>query len=358
MKRSVRLSLKFANSGKKCQIGMIMDEYVSVVNKYIDVLWKEGVVEDRFVGKEDQKQVETWLTERLKQCAGKQALQMVKSQNKNEEKVKPEYKKRVMELDQRFVTFMGNSKGFDEWIKIGSVGNKIRFLVPVKFHRNYKKYAELGWERKKSVRIVDHEGNLYVDVFFEKAFVKNNKSRQMGIDMGMNKVICTSEGEKIGEEFNRLLDKIGRKKHGSKAWGRAIKEKNEYVDVCVKKLPMKELGYLYIEDLTGINKRTMSVVRKRFRDRRMRWSYRHLIKRINLSCEEDGVHCHEINPAYTSQACSRCGFVHKLNRSCEIFLCRNCGYTEDADINASRNILKSGLTWQNMVAKRTKAGVA
>jgi IS605 OrfB family transposase len=322
------------------------------------VLWKEGEIEGKFMQKEDQCKVDTWLSERLKQCAGKQALQMVKSQNKKEDKAKPEYNARVMELDQRFVTFCGGSEGFDEWIRIGSIGNKMIFCLPVKFHRHYNKYVKEGWERKKSIRIREYNGNLYVDIFFEKAFEKNNKEKQMGIDIGINKVICTSEGEKIGDGFNGLLDKIGRKQHGSKAWHRAIREKNEYINICVKKINFKELGYLHIEDLTGINKRTMKVVRKRFRNRRMMWSYRHLKERIKLSCEVDGVHCHEINPAYTSQACSKCGFVHKLNRSCEIFLCRNCGYKEDADINASRNILKSGLTWQNMVAKRTKAGVA
>ncbi|MBT9165241.1 MAG: hypothetical protein DDT23_01256 [candidate division WS2 bacterium] len=64
-----------------------------------------------------------------------------------------------------------------------------------------------------------------------------------------------------------------------------------------------------------------------------------------------------IAPAYTSQTCSYCGFVHKLNRNSEIFKCRNCDYTLDADYNASLNILNLGLAQQSMVAGNMKGNV-
>ena len=45
-----------------------------------------------------------------------------------------------------------------------------------------------------------------------------------------------------------------------------------------------------------------------------------------------------MNPKYTSQRCSKCGFVHKGNRSGLGFRCGNCGFCLNADLNASRNI--------------------
>jgi putative transposase len=46
-----------------------------------------------------------------------------------------------------------------------------------------------------------------------------------------------------------------------------------------------------------------------------------------------------VNPQYTSQTCSSCGFVHKDNRiSQSEFKCQQCGHEEDADKNASKNI--------------------
>ncbi len=51
-----------------------------------------------------------------------------------------------------------------------------------------------------------------------------------------------------------------------------------------------------------------------------------------------------INPAYTSQACSACGHVSKENRTSQaVFRCVVCGHAENADLNAARNILASGI---------------
>ncbi|NES86846.1 MAG: transposase [Moorea sp. SIO2B7] len=51
----------------------------------------------------------------------------------------------------------------------------------------------------------------------------------------------------------------------------------------------------------------------------------------------------EVNPQYSSQECSQCGYLSPKNRDKEKFLCENCGYCENADIQASRNILEPGL---------------
>ena len=51
-----------------------------------------------------------------------------------------------------------------------------------------------------------------------------------------------------------------------------------------------------------------------------------------------------INPAYTSQMCSACGYVHKDNRKTQDdFTCLSCGFTANADHNAALNILKKGV---------------
>ena len=46
----------------------------------------------------------------------------------------------------------------------------------------------------------------------------------------------------------------------------------------------------------------------------------------------------EVDPAYTSQLCPICGCVDKNNRNSKSFKCTCCGYTDDADHNASVNI--------------------
>jgi len=61
-------------------------------------------------------------------------------------------------------------------------------------------------------------------------------------------------------------------------------------------------------------------------------------------------------PAHrTSQTCSSCGFVHADNRKTQqSFLCLQCGYDENADLNAAKNILSAGIH----AGKLTAAGHA
>jgi len=52
-----------------------------------------------------------------------------------------------------------------------------------------------------------------------------------------------------------------------------------------------------------------------------------------------GVEAAEINPAYTSQECSRCGFVSRENRlSQSRFRCVQCGHTAHADVDGAKVI--------------------
>ena len=51
----------------------------------------------------------------------------------------------------------------------------------------------------------------------------------------------------------------------------------------------------------------------------------------------------KVNPAYTSQTCSRCSHVDKSNRPSQaVFACRACGFRANADHNAAINILVRG----------------
>ena len=51
----------------------------------------------------------------------------------------------------------------------------------------------------------------------------------------------------------------------------------------------------------------------------------------------------EVNPRFSSQECNCCGYVSSSNRKKERFLCEACGYIEDADTQASLNLLDRGL---------------
>jgi len=58
-----------------------------------------------------------------------------------------------------------------------------------------------------------------------------------------------------------------------------------------------------------------------------------------------------VNPAYTSQDCSRCGFRQLMPLSQRQFHCPNCGLVLDRDLNASLNILAIGLDSLGLVPR-------
>lgn len=52
-----------------------------------------------------------------------------------------------------------------------------------------------------------------------------------------------------------------------------------------------------------------------------------------------------VNPAYTSQTCSECGYCDSRNRESQAdFECKQCHMSMNADLNAANNILKRGVT--------------
>lgn len=65
-------------------------------------------------------------------------------------------------------------------------------------------------------------------------------------------------------------------------------------------------------------------------------------RQLEYKCRWFGSELVAVNPAYTSQRCSRCGHTEAGNRlSQAAFCCLTCGHTENSDINAAKNILEA-----------------
>lgn len=65
---------------------------------------------------------------------------------------------------------------------------------------------------------------------------------------------------------------------------------------------------------------------------------------IEYKSKAAGITFLTVNPAYTSQTCHHCGHVAKENRESQaVFHCHACGWRDNADVNAAKNILTDGL---------------
>lgn len=105
------------------------------------------------------------------------------------------------------------------------------------------------------------------------------------------------------------------------------------VDMAVK----HGCGVIQMEDLAGVGRNKEE---KFLRD----WTYFDLQTKIDYKAKEKGIEVRKVNPRYTSQRCSQCGYIHQDNRKVqEKFKCQRCGFEENADYNASLNLAKEGI---------------
>ena len=336
IRRSI-INLKFANIGKLKKLKEVAEEYIRVVNIFITNLWEQHQFSGNFI---KDTTVESWLSARLKQAAAKQALSIVKSQRKKKKKHMPILKRLSLELDSRFIDIKQDVNHFDIWIKFSSIGNKITINLPSQKHFHFNRFIKNGWTIKKSIRLRINENGYFVDIFFEKATpVLRKTGKQKAIDIGYKKLIVSSDGEFIGDDL--IYEKIANKKQGSKAFKRALIERNEIVNTSCKLLDLNNVKELFAEDLKGVKHKSKGRIRKKFNNKLQRWVYKDVLNKLIMLCEETGVLFKKIPPQYTSQRCSNCGVICKSNRSDEVYKCA-CGMLMDADLNASINILHIG----------------
>jgi len=65
----------------------------------------------------------------------------------------------------------------------------------------------------------------------------------------------------------------------------------------------------------------------------------------------------EIDPKYTSQGCSKCGYIKKSNRNGHRFTCKACGYQLHSDLNAARNIKLRGILARQALSENESPSV-
>jgi len=94
-------------------------------------------------------------------------------------------------------------------------------------------------------------------------------------------------------------------------------------------------GVIQMENLSGFSIKQKNSMLKN-------WSYYDLQSKIQNKASEHGIIVNYIEPKYTSKRCYKCGCIDDKNRDIKKdqskFKCMSCGHTDNADINAARNI--------------------
>lgn len=363
MIRSTKATLKYANQGKKEDIHRIIAEYRRVVSLFIDLLWDQEKI-PTFLPKEITSKIETWLPARMVQCAGKQASGIVRGTKKKQLKRKCQIKKFIeqgmfkkarilqakydlviqskpiineieMELDSRFITIdLDKKNSFDGWIIFGP-GNKTWIKIPFNRTRHFNKLFKKGLI-KAGIRL----SKSTITFMFEITPNSNSSSCIAGIDIGIKSLISIDYGDKQsqsdkdnhGWDFDKINERLCRRKKGSSNYKKTQSHRKNYINNQLNKLDWMNVGFIRIEKIKHLRKGV------RTSRRLSHFVYRQIFGRIEQKAEEFGVQVAEISPTYTSQRCSHCGWTRKSNRKGKLFKCKSCGFTADADLNASKNI--------------------
>ena len=339
MIRSVKISLNDSNRTKKNQLNSLFEEVLHVKQEYVNRLWNQQSFSSKFVNFK----VNSWLSARMLQNIGKQALETVKSQQKKKIKTKPNCKNDSFSLDSRFVDIKFDLNSFDVWLKLNSLGNKMSLKLPSKKHKLFEKYQD--WKLKNSIQLYKQNNKFYANLLFEKQIPKLKKEgKVLGIDIGYKDLIVSSDKQVLGHELEEIYQKISRKRQGSKAFKRSLKERDNLIGKSINRLNVKEVKELVAEDLKNVKKgvRKEKRLAKKFSNKLQRWSYSKVLNKLSQISEEEAILFTKVPPAYTSQKCSVCGEICKSNRRGKIYKC-SCGNVIDADLNAAINISHMGV---------------
>ena len=207
--------------------------------------------------------------------------------------------------------------------------------------------------------------NLTLDIPFkqEEEFIEG---RVLGVDLGVKypAYVCLNDDTYKREHIGEALELIKQRKQyqdrrrrtqqqlknvkGGKGRGKKLKNLNRlsecernfaktYNHTISKRIvefaKKHKCEYINMEKLTkdGFDN---AILRN--------WSYYELQNMVEYKADRIGIKVRYVNPAYTSQTCSRCGHVDKENRQTqEKFVCTKCGFELNADHNAAINIARS-----------------
>ncbi|GAA4233278.1 RNA-guided endonuclease TnpB family protein [Actinomadura meridiana] len=184
----------------------------------------------------------------------------------------------------------------------------------------------------------------------------------IGVDRGIANLATTSDGD---NHSGRRLDRYRRWQARKKAEIQATRTRsakqllkkrarresrhaahvNHTISKTVVAVAQRTERGIALERLQGIRERV--TVRRDQRARLSSWPFHQLGAFIAYKARRAGVPFIEVDPAFTSQRCPRCGHTERANRPArDLFRCRRCGLAGPADVVAGVNVRdRAGSAW-------------
>jgi putative transposase len=228
-----------------------------------------------------------------------------------------------------------------------------RATIEVKVPAYYEHYLTAEWSLE-SADLLYHKGAFWLHLVVSCARSPVEPTgKAIGVDLGINRLAVTSHprffGGKHIKETNHRYFRLRRslqakgtksaKRHLKKLSGRLQRFQKDANHVVSKQIvsACQPGDTLAMENLTDIRERVKG--RRKQRRAMSHWSFSQLQGFVAYKAAYRGINVEFVDARYSSQACSRCGFIDKRNRvSQSEFSCKQCGHQQNADLNAADNL--------------------
>lgn len=236
----------------------------------------------------------------------------------------------------------------------GIMGKRVTYTI--KFLKDRKVKIILFQETEKINYTYDDNRNniLGVDVNTSSNLFSLSNGVQIKYDekiinqaAKLNKVISYKQtnkatSEKNVDEVNKIYSKKIRRRI-DKMVRRAEYYQNYKSHELIEYMKDNNFNYLVMEDLDIKSSKTKTKknannVKINYNDVAKTLRINNLKNVLERLCKKENFNFAKVNPAYTSQTCSACGNIDRKSRNHRMFLCTNCHHSDDADINAAKNI--------------------
>jgi len=264
------------------------------------------------------------------------------------EKAHSAFKPTSIDYDARIFSF----REWDWTVSLTLLGSRQRIeTVPGEHQRQVLKGT-----KPTAAQLVKREGRFFLHIQISGEAPEPIEPEDfIGVDMGIANIATDSDGkrhsganvDKIRKKHNLQRKRLQKKRtKGAKKKLRRVagkearfrRHENHVISKSIVESAKRTDRGIAVEDLKGIRGR----IRARGGDARNRlsgWSFGQLYSFLAYKAQSSGIPMVQVDPRNTSRTCSACGHCEKANRKDQsVFLCKHCGHSQNADVNAARNI--------------------
>ena len=341
-----------------------VEEYLWACNYVVQDAWQDDYkptskteLHDRtYSDVRDQTRLQANLVQSARNRAAEAIKGVVARWKNGKTASQPHFTTPSVRYDKRSATF------HDDHVSLSTVNGRIEadYVLPPEGDNPQTKYLRNDEYEVTGATLQYRDGT---DTFFLHIGTKTDveseipdegdaeNSTVLGVDLGIEQIAVTSSGmfwsgdylnhrrreyervrgdlQRTGtESAHRTIERMGDRE------GRWVEDHLHRISkAIVQEAVAHGCDRIAFEELTDIRDRMPDA--KKFHT----WAFRRLYDYVAYKAEAEGIQVTQVDPAYTSKRCSKCGTTLDENRTTQArFCCQKCGYEIHADYNAAKNI--------------------